>query len=98
MVDRDEAQGEPADCLGGVRPEGGVILVQAGMRNVGTWAAGGKGEPQARGPREGESTETADRGGAIRSSEEARENGRSEGIASSCYGSGSTRDGRSPWV
>lgn len=31
-----QAQGEPADCLGGVRHKGGVTLVQALGRNVGT--------------------------------------------------------------
>lgn len=35
----DEARGEPVDCPSGDRHEGGVSLVQALVRNVGTLAS-----------------------------------------------------------
>jgi len=45
-----QAQGEPADCLGGVRHKGGVTLVQALGRNVGTCRPDVKGETQVEAP------------------------------------------------
>jgi hypothetical protein len=45
-----QAQGEPADCLGGVRHKGGVTLVQALGRNVGTCRPDVKGEAQVEDP------------------------------------------------
>lgn len=93
---REEAQGERADGLGGARPKGGVSLVQATGWNVGTSSVDVKGDLQADGLREEPSTEAAARGGVARSSEDARENGWSEGATSSGYEHGSTSDGRSP--
>jgi hypothetical protein len=95
---RDRAQGKPAYCLGGVRPEGGVSLVRAALWNVGTWRADAKGEGQVGDPREAESTNAAHRGGAARSSDEALEREWSEGAASFGYGRESTSDGRSSWA
>jgi len=46
----DKAQGEPAYGLGGVRHEGGVILIQALVRNVGTCRLDGKGRNSSGGP------------------------------------------------
>jgi hypothetical protein len=43
---RDEVQREPAYWLDGGRQRGGAILVQAFMRNVGTWRSDVKGEVQ----------------------------------------------------
>ena len=40
---RDQVQGEPVDCLGGVRPKDGVNSVWASMRNVGTCRPDAKG-------------------------------------------------------
>lgn len=85
-------------CLGGVRPEGGVSSDLAAVRNVGTSRADAKGEVQVGGPREDQRTDAAARGGVARSSGEAGESGWSEGATSSSYTSGSTSDGRSPWV
>ena len=57
-------------CLSGLRHRGGVTLIQAFVRNVGTCRPDGKGETQAGGPREGESTDAGHRGGMTRSSGE----------------------------
>jgi hypothetical protein len=84
-------------CLGGVRSEGGVNSDQAAMRNVGTSYIDAKGDVRAGSPREDQSTKAVTRGGATRSSNETRENGRSEGVALFCCNRGSTGDGRSPW-
>ena len=51
----------------GVRHEGGVTLIQALMRNVGTCRPDAKGEAQAKGLRKGESTDAGHRGGVARS-------------------------------
>jgi hypothetical protein len=45
----DEVQREPAYWLDGGRQRGGAILVQAFMRNVGTWRSDAKGEFQGGG-------------------------------------------------
>ena len=48
----DEVRQEPAYGLDGDRQKGGAILIQASMRNVGTWRSDEKGETQgARTPR-----------------------------------------------
>lgn len=65
-LSREEGWGKPADCPTGVRHEGGVILIQALVRNVGTCRPDAKGETQADGLREGESTEAGHRGGVAR--------------------------------
>jgi hypothetical protein len=93
---RDEAQGRPAYCLGGVRPEGGVSLVRAAMWNVGTCVADAKGEVQVGSPHEDQSTNAADRGGVARSSDEACESTWSKGAALSGYGHGPTSKGPAP--
>lgn len=89
------AQKMPADCLGGVRHEGGASLVQAFRWNVGTCRPDAKGRAQAGGPCEGASTDAGHRGGVTRSSEEGPERVRSEGVTSSGRGGMSTSDGRS---
>jgi hypothetical protein len=48
---REKVQGKPADCLDGVRHKGGVILIQALVRNMGTCGLDAKGEIQAEVPR-----------------------------------------------
>jgi len=58
---------KPADRPTGVRHEGGVILIQALMRNVGTCRPDAKGETPADSLRKGESTETGHRGGGAHS-------------------------------
>ena len=58
-------------CPVGVRHEGGVILNQALVRNVGTCRPDAKGEIQADRIREGESTEAGHRGGVARSRAES---------------------------
>jgi hypothetical protein len=45
-----QVQGEPAYCLGGVRHKGGVNLIQASVRNVGTCRLDVKGEAQVEVP------------------------------------------------
>jgi hypothetical protein len=92
---RDEAQRVPADWLGGVRHEDGVSAIQAFVRNVGTCRPDEKGAIQVGGPGEDQSTDAGRRGGAARSSDEARESGWSEGAALSSLGHGSTSNGRS---
>ena len=47
---RDRAREKRADCSGGVRHEGGVSMVLALVRNVGTCRLDGKGEIQAEDP------------------------------------------------
>jgi len=58
---------KPADCPTGVRHEGGAILIQALMRNVGTCRPDAKGEAPAESLRKGESTEAGHRGGGAHS-------------------------------
>lgn len=55
----------------GVRHEGGVILIQAWVRNVGTCRADAKGEAQAGDPRKRLSTNAAHRGGVAHSRNES---------------------------
>jgi hypothetical protein len=45
-----QTQGEPAYCLGGVRHKGGVNLIQAFVRNVGSCRPDVKGETQVEDP------------------------------------------------
>jgi hypothetical protein len=66
----DESGGWPDFCPGGIRHKGGVTLIQASMWNAGTCRPDVKGEIQAGGPCEDESTDAGHRGGAIRSSVE----------------------------
>ena len=54
----------------GVRHEGGVILIQAWVRNVGTCRSDAKGEAQAGSPCKRPSTDAGHRGGVAHSREE----------------------------
>ena len=54
----------------GIRHEGGAILIQASVRNVGTCRSDAKGEAQANGLRKSESTNAGHRDGGVRSREE----------------------------
>lgn len=60
----------PADGPIGIRHKGGVTLIQALVRNLGTCRPDVKGEIQAEGLRKDESTDAGHRGGATRSSDE----------------------------
>jgi hypothetical protein len=90
-----QAQRMPADCLSGVRHEGGASLVQAFKGNVGTCRPDVKERARTGGPRKGASTEAGHRGGVTRSSDEGSERNRSEGVTSSGRGGTSTSNGRS---
>ncbi len=86
---REKPEREPADCLGGVRHGGGVSVVQALVRNVGTCCPMPREKSKWR-THQDESTE-AGRGteqpvGAMKSAQ----NGWSEGVASSSLADGST--------
>ena len=97
VVDPGQAQKEPVDWLGGVRHEGGVILDQASMRNVGTCRPDVKERAQAGDPCKGASTDAGHRGGTTRSSDEGLETGWSKGVVSSSDKHRSTGNGRSLW-
>jgi hypothetical protein len=47
---RDRVWGEPVYCPDGGRQKGGASLVQAFMRNVGTWRSDAKGEVEVVAP------------------------------------------------
>ena len=68
--------GEPVDCPHGVRHGGGVTLIWAPVRNVGTCRFAAKGEAQVGSPHKSKSTETEHRGGGVRSREEGPVRGR----------------------
>lgn len=57
----------PADGPIGIRHKGGVTLIQALVRNLGTCRPDAKGEIQAEGLRKDESTDAGRRGGDARS-------------------------------
>jgi len=67
---RDQSGGRPDCCPDGIRHEGGVALDQALAWNVGTCRLDAKGEIQAGGPCEDESTNAGHRDGATCSSDE----------------------------
>jgi hypothetical protein len=90
-----QAQRMPADCLSGVRHEGGASLVQASRRNVGTCRPDVKERARSGGPREGASTDAGHRDGVTHSSGEGPERDWSEGVTSSGRGGTSTSNGRS---
>jgi len=69
---RDELGGRPDFWLSGIRHGGGVISVQARVRNLGTCRPDAKGEVQVGSPHEDERTEAGHRGGAVRSSVDRR--------------------------
>ena len=89
-------QKEPADWLDGIRHGGGVSLNQAFIRNVGTCRPDAKERAQAGSPCKGASTDAGHRGGATRSSDEGRETGWSQGVASFSNKRGSTGNRRNP--
>ena len=60
----------PDDGPTGVRHEGGVTVIRASIRNVRTCRSDVKGDIQAGGPCEDQSTDAGHRGGATRSSDE----------------------------
>jgi hypothetical protein len=97
VVGPGQAQEKPAYRLGGVRHEGGVILVQALMRNVGTCVSMRREKSKWERPHKDESTDAGHRGGVVRSSEESIERCWSQGTTLSSCHRGSTRDGRNPW-
>jgi hypothetical protein len=66
-VPRIGLRARPARCSTGVRHEGGVILMEAWVRNAGTCRADAKGEAQAGSPRKRLSTDAGHRGGVARS-------------------------------
>lgn len=70
-VPRDQSGRRPAYCPDGIRHEGGVTLVQALARNMGTCRLDAKGETQGGGPSKGESTDARHGGGVVRSSDES---------------------------
>jgi hypothetical protein len=57
----------PADGPIGIRHKGGVTLIQALVRNLGTCRPDAKGEIQAEGLRKNESTDAGHRDGDVRS-------------------------------
>ena len=67
LLSREAGGGEPVDGPTGVRHEGGVILIQAWVRNVGTCRPDAKGEAQADSIRKGHSTDAGHRDGGARS-------------------------------
>jgi len=67
---RDKGWARPAYGPTGIRHKGGVTLIQASVRNLGTCRPDAKGEIQADGLREGESTDAGHRGGGVRSRDE----------------------------
>lgn len=67
---RDKSGGCPDFGPDGIRHEGGVTLNRAFARNVGTCGSDAKGDIQAGGPREDQSTEAGHRGGAACSRDE----------------------------
>lgn len=69
-LSREAGGGGPVYGSTGVRHEGGVILIQAWMRNVGTCRSDAKGDAQAGSPRKRLSTEAEHRGGVARRREE----------------------------
>jgi hypothetical protein len=89
---RDQVQGEPADCLDGVRPKGGVNSIWASMRNVGTCRPDAKGRTRVGRPHESASTKAGHRGGGARNSEDGRESGWSKGAPSSGHDGRPTRE------
>jgi len=70
MIILGRAHQEPAYGVSDVRRKGGVSLIQASVRNVGTCRSDVKGEPQVGGPHKRESTDAEHRGGVTRSSDE----------------------------
>jgi hypothetical protein len=75
-LSRESGGGVPVYGSTGVRHEGGVILIQAWVRNVGTCRSDAKGDVQAGSPRKRPSTDAGHRDGVARSREERSVMGR----------------------
>lgn len=69
-LSREAGGGEPVYRSTGVRHEGGVIVMQAWMRNVGTCRSDAKGDAQVGRPRKRLSTEAGHRDGVAHSRDE----------------------------
>ena len=69
-LSREAGGGEPVYGSTGVRHEGGVIVIQAGVRTVETCRSDAKGDTQAGSPRKRLSTEAGHRDGVAHSREE----------------------------
>jgi hypothetical protein len=70
---------EPGYGRNGIRHIGGLILSEAITRNVGTFGVDANGKAASGLNHGGERTDATPRDGALRSSDEVRESGRSEG-------------------
>ena len=92
-LSREAGGGEPVYGSTGVRHEGGVILMQAWMRNVGTCRPDAKGDTQAGSPRKRLSTEAWHRDRVAHSREEASviEPDRRGGVVR-CYQAGNSHE------
>ncbi len=69
-LSREAGGGGPVYGSTGVRHEGGVIVIQAWVRNVGTCRSDAKGDAQVGSPHKRPSTEAGHRGGVARSRDE----------------------------
>jgi hypothetical protein len=92
-LSREESGEGPVYCSTGVRHEGGVILIQAWVRNVGTCRSDAKGDAQVGSPRKRPSTEAGHRGGVAHSREErsVMEPDRRGGVVR-CYWAGNSQE------
>jgi hypothetical protein len=92
-LSREAGGGLPVYSSTGVRHEGGVILIQAWVRNVGTCRSDAKGEAQAGRPRKRLSTDAGHRGGVAHSREESSVMGpdRRGGVVR-CYRAGNSQE------
>ncbi|MBK7677087.1 MAG: IS66 family transposase zinc-finger binding domain-containing protein [Candidatus Accumulibacter sp.] len=70
VIGPGQGWGKPDYCPTGVRHEGGVTLIQALVRNVGTCRPDVKGEAPADSLRKGQSTDAGHRDGVVRSRDE----------------------------
>ena len=92
-LSRERGGGEPVYSSTDVRHEGGVILIQAWLRNVGTCRFDVKGEAQAGGPRKRLSTEAEHRDGVARSRDESSVMGLDRsGVVVRCYRAGNSQE------
>ena len=92
-LSREGGGGLPVYGSTGVRHEGGVILIQAWVRNVGTCRSDAKGEAQAGSPRKRLSTDVGHRDGVAHSREEGSvmEPDRRGGVVR-CYRAGNSQE------
>ena len=92
-LSREGSGGLPVYGSTGVRHEGGVILIQAWVRNVGTYRSDAKGEAQVGSPRKRPSTDAGHRGGVAHSRKESSVMGldRRGGVVR-CYWAGNSQE------